>query len=136
MKSNYKFTRMEIGVVHYLRLLLIGQNGELLTQSKELKVETSAPPERPIVTLKSVKFYFKYFQQLQIHNFRAANLNYVSVEWRQPRTFGFALISGYRVFVDGISTAVLPSSQTEYTATQGEWCRPYGFQVQVGHNCC
>ena len=65
--------------------------------------------------------------------FRACNFRYIAVQWDKPTTYGDALVTGYKVYVNGIVEAVLNADQLTYTYTQGKWCHEYAFQVQVSN---
>ncbi|XP_036357779.1 uncharacterized protein LOC115211041 isoform X2 [Octopus sinensis] len=101
------------GVIHYLRLISIGPNDTILDESHYLTIQTSAPPNMPVVIL------------------RACNFQYISIEWNRPLEYGEAKINGYLVFINNILEANLPDDQTAYTFTEGEWCKEYSFQVQA-----
>lgn len=62
---------------------------------------------------------------------RACNFRYIAIQWEKPTTYGDALITGYKVYVNGIVEAVLSADSLSYTFTQGKWCQEYSFQVQV-----
>ena len=62
---------------------------------------------------------------------RACNFRYIAIQWEKPTTYGDALITGYKVYVNGIVEAVLSADSQSYTFTQGKWCQEYSFQVQV-----
>ena len=62
---------------------------------------------------------------------RAINFKYIAIEWNKPKSYGDALITGYKVFVNGVVEAALGPDQFSYSYTQGKWCREYIFQVQV-----
>jgi len=66
-------------------------------------------------------------------SYRACNFRYVAVQWDKPNTYGDALITGYKVFVNGIVQHTLNADQLSFTYTEGKWCHEYTFQVQVGH---
>ena len=63
---------------------------------------------------------------------RACNFKYIAIQWEKPASYGDALITGYKVFVNGVVEAVLGADQFTYSFTHGKWCREYVFQVQVG----
>ena len=63
---------------------------------------------------------------------RACNFKYIAIQWNKPASYGDALVTGYKVFVNGVVEAVLNADQLSYTYSQGKWCREYIFQVQVG----
>jgi uncharacterized integral membrane protein len=65
-------------------------------------------------------------------DYRACNFRYIAIQWEKPTTYGDALITGYKVYVNGIVEAVLSADSLSYTFTQGKWCQEYSFQVQVG----
>lgn len=62
---------------------------------------------------------------------RACNFKYIAIQWDQPKQYGDASITGYKVFVNGVVEAVLGPENFTYTFTQGKWCKEYSFQVQV-----
>ena len=62
---------------------------------------------------------------------RACNFRYIAIQWEKPTTYGDALITGYKIYVNGIVEAVLSADSLSYTFTQGKWCQEYSFQVQV-----
>ena len=62
---------------------------------------------------------------------RACNFRYIAIQWEKPTTYGDALITGYKVYVNGIVEAVLSPDSLSFTFTQGRWCQEYSFQVQV-----
>jgi len=66
--------------------------------------------------------------------FRACNFRYIAVQWDKPNTYGDALITGYKVYVNGIVESILNADQLSYTYTHGKWCQEYSFQVQVSNN--
>ena len=45
--------------------------------------------------------------------------------------YGDAMITGYKVYVNGVVEALLGADQFTYSFTQGKWCREYVFQVQA-----
>ena len=63
--------------------------------------------------------------------YRACNFRYIAIQWEKPSTYGDAIISGYKVYVNGVVESILKPDQMTYSYTQGHWCREYGFQVQV-----
>ncbi|XP_033744669.1 uncharacterized protein LOC117330483 isoform X1 [Pecten maximus] len=101
------------GTTHFVRLIVLDDQGKELERSRQLTIQTSAPPEAPIMTV------------------RACNFRYISVQWEKPTTYGDALVTGYKVFVNGIIVHTLNADQTSYTYTEGKWCHEYTFQVQA-----
>lgn len=62
---------------------------------------------------------------------RACNFRYIAVQWEKPNTYGDALVTGYKVYVNGIVEAILNAEQMSFTFTHGKWCQEYAFQVQA-----
>ena len=62
---------------------------------------------------------------------RAINFNYISTQWDKPATYGDAVITGYKIYVNGVVEAQLGPEEQTYSFTQGSWCKEYVFQVQV-----
>ncbi|KAK3102288.1 hypothetical protein FSP39_010226 [Pinctada imbricata] len=61
----------------------------------------------------------------------ACNFRYIAVQWDKPSTYGDALVTGYKVYVNGIIEAILNADQLSFTFTHGKWCEEYAFQVQA-----
>ncbi|XP_025107507.1 uncharacterized protein LOC112572161 isoform X5 [Pomacea canaliculata] len=101
------------GTTHFVRLVAFDEDGQIIEKSKQLTVQTSAPPDPPILSV------------------RACNFRYIAVQWEKPTTYGDALITGYKVYVNGIVEAVLSADALSFTFTQGKWCQEYSFQVQA-----
>ncbi|KAK7102883.1 hypothetical protein V1264_021041 [Littorina saxatilis] len=101
------------GTTHFVRLVAYSEDGKILEKSKQLTVQTSAPPDSPVLSV------------------RACNFRYIAIQWEKPTTYGDALITGYKVYVNGIVEAVLSADSLSYTFTQGKWCQEYSFQVQA-----
>nr|XP_034305803.1 uncharacterized protein LOC105321045 isoform X1 [Crassostrea gigas] len=101
------------GTTHFVRLIAIDADGQILEKSKQLTVQTSAPPDSPILSV------------------RACNFRYIAVQWEKPNTYGDALVTGYKVYVNGIVEAILNAEQMSFTFTHGKWCQEYAFQVQA-----
>ncbi|XP_076447663.1 uncharacterized protein LOC143284653 isoform X3 [Babylonia areolata] len=101
------------GTTHFVRLLAYNEDGTILEKSKQLTVQTSAPPDAPVLSV------------------RACNFRYIAVQWDKPTTYGDALITGYKVYVNGIVEAVLSADSLSFTFTQGKWCQEFSFQVQA-----
>lgn len=49
--------------------------------------------------------------------------------------YGDAIVTGYKVYVNGVVEALLGADQFTYSFTHGKWCREYVFQVQVSCSC-
>ncbi|XP_048739977.2 uncharacterized protein LOC125654190 isoform X5 [Ostrea edulis] len=101
------------GTTHFVRLTAIDNDGQILEKSKQLTVQTSAPPDAPNLSV------------------RACNFRYIAVQWEKPNTYGDALVTGYKVYVNGIVEAILNAEQMSFTFTHGKWCQEYAFQVQA-----
>ena len=63
--------------------------------------------------------------------YRACNFRYIAIQWDKPNTYGDAMVTGYKVYVNGIVEAILNADQLSFTFTHGKWCEEYAFQVQV-----
>ncbi len=63
--------------------------------------------------------------------FRACNFKYITIEWNRPRSYGDAIVVGYKIYIDGKATAVVSSEQTAFTLSNGIPSHDYSFQVQV-----
>ncbi|XP_012935394.1 uncharacterized protein LOC101845075 isoform X2 [Aplysia californica] len=111
--SNCVINKCLPGTTHFVRIVAFNANGQILEKSKQLTVQTSAPPDAPKLSV------------------RACNFRYVAIQWDKPTTYGDALVTGYKVYVNGIVEAVLNADQLNYTYTQGKWCHEYAFQVQA-----
>ncbi|ESN91000.1 hypothetical protein HELRODRAFT_182345 [Helobdella robusta] len=102
------------GVQHCIRLYTYDAKNRLVGRSKVVKVVTSAPAGAPVVCVK------------------ATNFNYVTIEWEEPKSFGDATITGYKVFIDGVAESNdLGSTARSFAFTGGVWCKDYVFQVQA-----
>ncbi|XP_023933288.1 uncharacterized protein LOC106180596 isoform X1 [Lingula anatina] len=101
------------GTNHFIRLVALGADGRILEKSKQVVVQTSAPPEAPVVSL------------------RACNFNYTAIQWEKPTTFGVANITGYKVYVNGVVEAVVGPDQYHYCYTKGQGCKEYVYQVKA-----
>ncbi|XP_064633270.1 uncharacterized protein LOC135491376 [Lineus longissimus] len=101
------------GTNHYIRVLVVGEQDEVYEKSRQLIVQTSAPPDTPVVCT------------------RAVNFKYIAIQWDKPGTYGDALVTGYKVFINGIVEALLGPDQHTYSFTQGKQCLEYAFQVQA-----
>ncbi|CAL1538548.1 unnamed protein product [Lymnaea stagnalis] len=111
--SNCVINKCLPGTTHFVRVVSYNINGQILEKSKQLTIQTSAPPDAPKLSV------------------RACNFRYIAIQWDKPTTYGDALLTGYKVYVNGIVEAVLNSDQLSYTYTQGKWCHEYAFQVQA-----
>ena len=111
--SNCVINKCLPGTTHFVRLLALDEDGQIKERSKQMTVQTSAPPDGPTLSL------------------RACNFRYIAVQWDKPNTYGDALITGYKVYLNGIVEAILNADQLSYTYTHGKWCQEYSFQVQV-----
>ena len=111
--SNCVINKCLPGTTHFVRLLALDEEGQIKERSKQLTVQTSAPPDGPTLSL------------------RACNFRYIAIQWDKPNTYGDALITGYKVYLNGIVEAILNADQLSYTYTHGKWCQEYSFQVQV-----
>ncbi|KAL3853216.1 hypothetical protein ACJMK2_016773 [Sinanodonta woodiana] len=111
--NNCVITKCLPGTTHFVRLVVIDKDGNVRERSKQLTIQTSAPPDAPSLSV------------------RACNFRYIAVQWEKPMTYGDALISGYKVYVNGIVEAILNADQQTYTFTHGKWCQEYSFQVQA-----
>ncbi|XP_014680478.1 PREDICTED: uncharacterized protein LOC106820479, partial [Priapulus caudatus] len=100
------------GATYYIKLLLISHKDQVLSQSRQLNVQTSASPDTPILSL------------------RACNFKYIAIQWEKPSVYGSAHITSYRLFINGVVESNLSPQQTAYTFTSGAWCREYVFQLQ------
>ncbi|KAK6994911.1 fibronectin, partial [Biomphalaria glabrata] len=101
------------GTTHFMRVIALSTDGQILEKSKQMTIQTSAPPDVPKLSV------------------RACNFHYIAIQWNKPTTYGDALITGYKVYVNGIVEAILNADQLSYTFTQGKWCNEYAFQVQA-----
>ncbi|XP_059161356.1 uncharacterized protein LOC131944640 isoform X2 [Physella acuta] len=101
------------GTTHFVRVVGLATNGQIIEKSKQLTIQTSAPPDAP---------------QLSV---RACNFRYIAIQWEKPTTYGEAYVVGYKVYVNGVVEEILNADQLSYTYTQGKWCREYVFQVQA-----
>ncbi|KAL5013163.1 hypothetical protein ScPMuIL_007433 [Solemya velum] len=101
------------GTTHFVRLLALDGEANIQDKSKQLTIQTSAPPDAPLIAI------------------RACNFRYIAIQWDKPHTYGDALITGYKVYVNGIVEAILNGDQLSYTFTRGKWCQEYNFQVQA-----
>jgi hypothetical protein len=63
--------------------------------------------------------------------YRACNFKYITIEWNRSRSYGDALIVGYKVYIDGKAIAVVSAEQTAFTLSNGISCHDYSFQIQV-----
>ena len=63
-------------MTHYIRIIALSDEDFIIAQSKRITVQTSAPPGTCKLSL------------------RAANFQYISVEWTKPPSFGGAQITG------------------------------------------
>lgn len=76
-----------------------------------------------------------YFNQRIAHDaitvFRASNLKYIAIQWEKPKSYGSAMITGYRVYVDGICESVNGPDELVFNYTTGKFCTEYSFQVQA-----
>ena len=111
--SNCVINKCLPGTTHFVRLLALDEDGQIKERSKQMTVQTSAPPDGPTLSL------------------RACNFRYIAIQWDKPNTYGDALITGYKVYLNGIVEAILNADQLSYTYTHGKWCQEYSFQVQV-----
>ncbi|KAH9503746.1 hypothetical protein Btru_066540, partial [Bulinus truncatus] len=111
--SNCVINKCLPGTTHFMRVVGYSADGQILEKSKQLTIQTSAPPDAPKLSV------------------RACNFHYIAIQWNKPTTYGDALITGYKVYVNGIVEAVLNADQLSYTFTQGKWCNEYAFQVQA-----
>ena len=84
-----------------------------LASSRELSVETPAPPDMPKVKL------------------RAVNFEYATIEWAKPRSYGNAPVTGYKVYVNSVLEITLPANQQSFTYSHGRGCSDYTFQIQA-----
>ena len=64
-------------------------------------------------------------------SYRACNFKYIAIQWEKPAHFGDAIITGYKIYINGVVEALLGPDQFTFTFTHGQWCREYVFQVQV-----
>ena len=139
------------GTNHFLRVYAMSKDDRTLDVSKQLTVQTAAPPDTPLVTLRwglyndipPIVTFTHNFTDLccllkPIHrlivlsvHLRACNFKYVAIEWEKPKCYGDAKITGYKVYVNGVVEAILSADQQTYSFTHGRWCREYAFQVQV-----
>ncbi|XP_046358181.2 uncharacterized protein LOC124136325 [Haliotis rufescens] len=101
------------GTTHFVRLVAYSEDGQIMDKSKQLTVQTSAPPDGPVLSI------------------RACNFRYIAIQWDKPNTYGDALVTGYKVYVNGIVEAILNADQLSFTFTHGKWCQEYSFQVQA-----
>lgn len=101
------------GTTHFVRLLALDDDGQVKERSKQYTIQTSAPPDSPVLTI------------------RACNFRYIAVQWDKPNTYGDAVITGYKVYVNGIVESILNADQLSFTFTHGKWCQEYAFQVQA-----
>ncbi|XP_067685414.1 uncharacterized protein [Haliotis asinina] len=101
------------GTTHFVRLVAYNEEGQIMDKSKQLTVQTSAPPDSPVLSI------------------RACNFRYIAIQWDKPNTYGDALVTGYKVYVNGIVEAILNADQLSFTFTHGKWCQEYSFQVQA-----
>ncbi|CAH1782616.1 unnamed protein product [Owenia fusiformis] len=101
------------GTNHFVRILALGDRDEVLDKSRQLTVQTSASPDTPVLTL------------------RACNFKYIAVQWEAPKTYGDALVAGYKVYVNGVVETILGPDQYTYAFTHGQWCHEYAFQIQA-----
>ncbi|GFR62047.1 fibronectin, partial [Elysia marginata] len=111
--SNCVINKCLAGTTHFVRIVACNVNNQILDKSRQLTVQTSAPPDAPKLSV------------------RACNFRYIAIQWDKPTTYGDALVTGYKVYVNGIIEAVLAADQLSYTYTQGKWCHEYAFQVQA-----
>ncbi|KAK3579080.1 hypothetical protein CHS0354_029940 [Potamilus streckersoni] len=111
--NNCVITKCLPGTTHFVRLAVIDKDGNVRERSKQLTIQTSAPPDAPLLSV------------------RACNFRYIAVQWEKPMTYGDALISGYKVYVNGIVEAILNADQQTFTFTHGKYCQEYSFQVQA-----
>ncbi|XP_052779768.1 uncharacterized protein LOC128217013 isoform X4 [Mya arenaria] len=111
--SNCVINKCLPGTTHFVRLLALDGDGQIKDRSKQLTVQTSAPPDAPCLAL------------------RACNFRYIAIQWDKPNMYGDALITGYKVYVNGIVESILNADQLSYTYTHGKWCQEYSFQVQA-----
>ena len=70
-------------------------------------------------------------QKINVVCSRACNFRYITIEWAKPTTYGDTLVTGYKVYVNGVVETILGTDQFSFSFTQGHWCREYAFQVQV-----
>ncbi|XP_041347758.1 uncharacterized protein LOC121367568 [Gigantopelta aegis] len=115
--SNCVINKCLPGTTHFVRLVACKDDGQIVDKSKQLTMQTSAPPDSPVVSV------------------RACNFRYIAVQWDKANTYGEALVTGYKVYVNGIVEAVLTKDQLNYTYTHGKWCHEYAFQVQALTAC-
>lgn len=101
------------GANHLVKLVAIDQSGNIINTSKQLTVQTSAPPDAPNLSLK------------------AKNFKYITIEWNKPKWYGEGKITEYKIFVNGIVEDKVPVDQLCYSFTRGHWCAEYAFQVQA-----
>ncbi|XP_063446523.1 uncharacterized protein LOC134726026 isoform X8 [Mytilus trossulus] len=101
------------GTTHFVRLLALVDDGQIKERSKQYTIQTSAPADSPVQTV------------------RACNFRYIAVQWDKPNTYGDAVITGYKVYVNGIVESILNADQLSFTFTHGKWCQEYAFQVQA-----
>ncbi|ESO91438.1 hypothetical protein LOTGIDRAFT_153880 [Lottia gigantea] len=101
------------GTNHFVRLVAFDSGGQIWEKSRQMTIQTSAPPDAPILSI------------------RASNFRYLAIQWEKPSEYGDAIIAGYKVFVNGIVEAHLAADQLSYTFTNGRWCHEYSFQVQA-----
>ncbi|GFN84346.1 fibronectin, partial [Plakobranchus ocellatus] len=111
--SNCVINKCLPGTTHFVRIVACNVNNQILDKSRQLTIQTSAPPDAPKLSV------------------RACNFRYIAIQWDKPTTYGDALVTGYKVYVNGIIEAVLAADQLSYTYTQGKWCHEYAFQVQA-----
>ncbi len=110
---KYRVKNLNSGFTYCVRVAAIQNNSVVVNKSKYYIVQTSAPPDAPVVKL------------------RARNSNYLTFEWNKPSSYGDAKIVAYKIYIDGKSEAVLSSDQSTFTLDKGEPCHEYSFQVQA-----
>ncbi|CAD5112727.1 DgyrCDS1945 [Dimorphilus gyrociliatus] len=101
------------GTNHFVKLTAVDELGQIVDQSKQLTVQTSAPPDAPNLSL------------------RAKNFKYITIEWNRPRCYGEGKIIEYKIFINGIVEEKVGPDQFHYSFTRGYWCSEYAFQVQA-----